>query len=450
MSDGQQVVETKAFGLWSAVLLGIGSMVGAGIFIVIGEAGVIAGNLVTVSFLIGGGIALLCGYSLSQLAVRYPSRGGIIEYLVQCYGESPFSGSLGILFYFAQLVALAAVAKSFGTYAATYFSAAGGMWLTNLLAVAVLLLFVVVNLIGAAVVARAESAIVTVKLVGLLVFMVAASLFIKPANLALGEAPGVINIFYALGLTFFAFQGFSVITNSVEDMRDPRHTMLRSMFWAIGLVTVLYVAISVAVFGNLPLTEIIADKDFALAAAAKPAFGHWGFKIMAATALLATASAINATLYAVTQISYTLAKDGDLPEAYEYSVFHNTEGLLISAVLIVPMVIFLDLSEIAAIAAIAVLLIQGFTHVGHFYKRRETGAKPAWIVAAILGSFGAAGFAIAYASHAQPRTIFYVLGVFALAFLFEVALRVLNGRQIKRQILVELAEVERKIRGVKL
>jgi len=96
--DEHEITDTKAFGLCSSVFLGIGSMVGAGIFIVIGEAGTIAGNLVTVSFLIGGIIALLCGYSLSKLAICYPSRGGIIEYLVQGYGEGFFSGSLEFYF----------------------------------------------------------------------------------------------------------------------------------------------------------------------------------------------------------------------------------------------------------------------------------------------------------------------------------------------------------------
>ncbi|WP_232087524.1 hypothetical protein ACM66Z_05415 [Sulfurovum sp. ST-21] len=87
--------QKKAFGLWSAVFLGIGSMVGAGIFIVIGEAGAIAGNLVWLSF-------LLSGYSLAKLAIVYPSQGGIAEYLVQGFGEGVFSGSVGILFYFSQ------------------------------------------------------------------------------------------------------------------------------------------------------------------------------------------------------------------------------------------------------------------------------------------------------------------------------------------------------------
>jgi amino acid transporter len=90
----------KAFGTASAAMLGIGSMVGAGIFIVIGQAGSIAGNIVWLSFVIGGVAALLSGYSLAKLALRYPSRGGIVEYLVQGFGEGVFSGAASILFYF--------------------------------------------------------------------------------------------------------------------------------------------------------------------------------------------------------------------------------------------------------------------------------------------------------------------------------------------------------------
>lgn len=434
--------DKKAFGLLSAVFLGIGSMVGAGIFIVIGEAGAIAGNLVTVSFLVGGVIALLCGYSLSRLAVYYPSRGGIIEYLVQAYGEGVISGAMGVLFYFAQLIALAAVAKSFGTYAATYMSGGVTPFYSNLFSVGILLLFVCINLIGATMVARAENIIVIIKLVALTVFTVAALLYIQPSNLVVENAPGVMNIFYALGLTFFAFQGFSVITNSVEDMDDPKATMLRAMFWAIGLVAVLYISVSIAVFGNLPLDMIIKDKDYALAEAAKPAFGVWGFKIMAATALLATASAINATLYAVTQISYTLAKEGDLPEVYEYNVFHNTQGLVISALLIVPMMLFFNLGEIATVAAIAVLLIQGVTHSGHLLKYRETGANRWWVAAAAVGTFGAAGFAIAYTSRSLPNIVYYMAGVLLLAFLSEILLRLVNKRTVSQQVTSVIKNIE--------
>jgi len=218
----ESIIEKKAFGLWSAVFLGIGSMVGAGIFIVIGEAGVIAGNLVTFSFAIAAVIALFCGYSLSKLAVRYPSRGGIVEYLIHGYGEGVFSGALGVLFYFAQLVAIAAVCKSFGTYAATYFPNSDSNLILNIFAVSILSFFVIINFIGASIVAKAENIIVIIKLLALIIFTVIALFYIQPARLTLANAPATLHVFYALGLTFFAFQGFSVITNSVEDMESPR------------------------------------------------------------------------------------------------------------------------------------------------------------------------------------------------------------------------------------
>jgi len=148
--------KTKAFGVWSAVFLGIGSMVGAGIFIVIGQAGSMAGNIVWLSFIFGGIIALLSGYSLAKLAVRYQSRGGIVEYLVQGFGENNFSGSMSVMFYLSQLIAVAAVAKSFGTYAATFMAHGDSMWV-NIFAVGIVALFTLINLVGATIVAKSEN-----------------------------------------------------------------------------------------------------------------------------------------------------------------------------------------------------------------------------------------------------------------------------------------------------
>jgi amino acid transporter len=424
----------KSFGLWSAVFLGIGSMVGAGIFIVIGQAGAIAGNLVTLSFLVAGIIAMLCGYSLSKLAITYPSRGGIIEYLTQSYKEGFFSGSLGVLFYLAQLVALAAVAKSFGTYANTYLGEITPFW-TNIFALGILAIFVIINLLGAYLVAKSENIIVIIKLSALAIFTIAGLFFINPSNLEISKAPNIINIFFALGLTFFAFQGFSVITNSVEDMENPKKTMIKAMIISILIVAILYISVSIAVFGNLSLDEVIKTKDFALAEAAKPVFGELGFKIISATALFATASAINATLYAVTQISYTLAKEGHLPDLYERNIFHNTEGLIISALLIIPMILFFNLSEIATIAAVIVLLIQGFTHIGHLFVIKETKANLFLVILAIIGTFGAAGFAIYYTQEQIPHFGFYIVMGFVLAFILEVILRLFTNRVIKKQII---------------
>ena len=422
----------KAFNTLSAVMLGIGSMVGAGIFIVIGQAGAIAGNLVWLSFIIGGIAALLSGYSLAKLALRYPSRGGIIEYLVQSFGEGIFSGSAGVLFYLSQLIAIAAVAKSFGAYAATLIPEAEG-W-SDLFAVGIVLLFIMINLLGAALIAKSENIIVAIK-VSVLVFFTAVALFyIKPELLSSHDMPPMKEMLFAVGLTFFAYQGFSVITNTVEDMQNPKETMMRSMVLAIILVGALYILTSVAVLGNLSLEEVIKTKDYALAQAAKPIFGEWGFKIMAATALLATASAINATLYSTTQIGYTMAKDGDLPKAYAYNVFHSYEGLIISGVLIVPMILFFNLAQVTTIAALVVLIIQGLTHVGHLLKIKETGANVSIVLGAIIGMFGIASLTLYYTSRDMPMIGYYILGAFALAFAIEIVLRLATSRVIIKQI----------------
>ncbi len=423
----------KAFGVWSAVFLGIGSMVGAGIFIVIGQAGSMAGNIVWLSFIFGGVIALLSGYSLAKLAVRYQSRGGIVEYLVQGFGENNFSGSMSVMFYLSQLIAIAAVAKSFGTYAATFMAHGDSMW-TNIFAVGIVVLFTLINLVGATIVAKSENFIVFVKLTILIIFAIAALFTIQPKLLSVADMPPISGMFFAIGITFFAYQGFSVITNTVEDMKDPKTTMMRSMFIAILFVAALYVLTSVSVLGNLPLDEIIKTKDYALAAAAKPVFGEWGFKIMAVTALLATASAINATLYAVADIGYTMAKEGNLPKEYEYNVYQSFEGLIISAVLIIPMILFFNLSEITTVAAIVMLIVQGTTHVAHLNLIKETGAKLYIVVLAILAMFGVAAITLYSTYKTMPQIAYYLIGAFAVAYTLEFLLQYFNSRVVSKQI----------------
>jgi len=426
------MAKSKAFGLWSAVFLGIGSMVGAGIFIVIGEAGAVAGNLVWLSFILGGIAALLSGYSLAKLALTYPSRGGIIEYLVQCYGEGVFSGSAGVLFYLSQLVAIAAVAKSFGVYASTFMHNSNE-W-SNIFAVGILLVFIIINLLGASLIAKSENIIVILKVSVLSIFTIVALLYVNPELLSSKDMLPFKNVLYAVGLTFFAYQGFSVITNTVEDMQNPKKTMLRAMILAISIVAILYLLTSIAVLGNLPLDEVIKYKDYALAEAAKPIFGALGFKIMAATALVATASAINATLYATTQIGYTLAKEGSLPKVYTYNVFNSYEGLIISGILIVPMILFFNLSQITTIAALVVLIIQGLVHVGHLLKIKQSGANIFLVLGAVISMFAIATLTLYHTSQKMPMIGFYILLSFLLAFSIEIGLRVISKRVINKQL----------------
>ena len=407
-------------------------MVGAGIFIVIGQAGAMAGNIVWLSFVFGGIIALFSGYSLAKLAVRYQSRGGIVEYLVQGFGENIFSGSMSVMFYLSQLIAVAAVAKSFGTYSATFMAHGDTLWI-NIFAVGIVALFTLINLIGASIVAKSENFIVIVKLSILVVFAIAALFTIKPALLSLHDMPPLSGMVFAIGITFFAYQGFSVITNTVEDMDNPKVTMMKAMFVSLLFVAALYILTSISVLGNLSLEKVIETKDYALAEAAKPIFGEWGFKIMAATALLATASAINATLYAVSDIGYTMAKDGNLPEVYEYHIYKSFDGLIVSALLIIPMILFFNLTEITTVAAIVMLIVQGTTHIAHLNLIKETGAKRSLVISAILAMFGVAGLTLYSTYKTMPEIAYYLIATFAIAFSAEFLLRYFKERVISKQ-----------------
>ncbi len=422
----------KAFGLWSAVFLGIGSMVGAGIFVLLGEAGAIAGNLVWISFILGGVIALLSGYSLAKLASAYPSRGGIVEYLVQCYGEGVFSGSVAVLFYLSAIVAIAMVAKTFGTYASMMMASPNHEY-ANIFAIGILLTFVAINLAGSTLIAKSENTIVIIKLSIIILFTIVVSFYIHPSYLSLQDAPPVLNIFSSIALTFFAYEGFRVITNTAEDMPNPPKIMMKSMTVAILLVMVLYIAVTFAVFGNLTLPEIIKAQDYALAEAAKPVFGQIGFTIMAIAALISTSSSINANLYAVTNVTYDMAKNGDLPEVYERNVYNSTEGLIISTVFLILLILFFNLQEIAAIGSISMLFIHALVHIGHLLKRKYTGASATLLILAIVTMFIAIILALQYTSKHIPNVGYYIAIGFILAFLIEICLRILTKRTIKKQ-----------------
>ncbi|MGV6819148.1 MAG: APC family permease [Parvularcula sp.] len=415
---------------WSAVGMGVGAMVGAGIFALLGDAGAIAGSAVWISFLIGGVIALLSGYSFGRLGARYPAAGGLVEYLVEAYGVGRFSGAMSVAMYLGALVSISLVARTFGTYAATFFPHSVQGLLVPGMAALVVFAFMGINMGGARAMARAENIVVLIKMSVLVVFALVGLAFIKPAQLAPSTYPPVATIFYSVAITFFAYEGFRVITNAAEDMSHPARTLPRAMFTAIGLVMVVYVALAVAVFGNLPPDEVVAAQDYALAEAARPVFGQAGFTIVAIAALFSTASAINAALYAVTNVTYEMARNGELPKAFGKPIGNSREGLVVSSGLIILMAIFFDLSAIAQIGALSMLLIHMVTHIGHLRILKQTGAKPILIWLAVLANGAAVALGAYHLATTKPVLLVWVGVFFAGSLAIELALRGLTGRQV--------------------
>jgi len=424
----------RAVGFWPAVAMGIGAMVGAGIFALLGQAGAIAASAVYLSFLAGGTIALLSGYSLGKLGARYPSSGGLVEYLVQAYGVGVFSGAMSVMMYLAAVVSSALVARTFGVYAASLFTKNPPDSLVDALAAAVMLAFMFINLNGARSTALAEIVVVAVKVSVLVVLALVGLYYLRPALLAPATYPPATAVFYSLAITFFAYEGFRVITNAAEDMPDPAKTLPRAIMTSVAIVMVLYVAVALAVFGNLPADRVIAARDYALAEAARPVFGQVGFRIVAVAALFSTASAINAGLYAITNVTYQLARDGELPAAFGRPIGHSREGLVISSILILTLAAFFDLSEIAAIGSVSILIVHLTVHLGHLRLVRQTGASRPMVALAVVTNFAAIALCVTYLARNAAVVLIFIGGFFAFSAVIEMTMRRLTGRTIRARV----------------
>ncbi len=409
-------------------------MVGAGIFALLGEASAISGSAVYISFIIGGIIALFSGYSLGKLGARFPSAGGIVEYLSQGYGIGFFTGTMSIMLFFSAIVSLSLIAKAFGNYAVTFLPVGATHLWHHFFSIGIVIVFVVINLEGAKDVAIWERLTVGIKFIVLSILSVAGITYLNPALLSPDYYPPSSDILFSLAITFFAFEGFRVITNTAEDMPDPAKTLPRAIMTAIVLVMVLYVAIAFAVFGNLPTEKVIAAKDFALAEAARPIFGQMGFTVVAITALIATASAINANLYAVTNVTYQLAKEGELPTIFGEPIVHSREGLVISGILIIILSLLFDLTEVAAIGSISILFIHAVTHIGHLRIISKTGASRWAVSLAAILSLLAMVLALIYVSQTAGHVIMILIGFVIVAATTEITLQKIAKREVKPRI----------------
>lgn len=428
MSDSSEF-QKGTIGLASATSLGLGIMVGAGIFALVGVAGSIAGGGLYIAFLIGGAMSLLTGYSFARLGVRYPSAGGVNEYILRAWGTGTFSGTLILFWCFGLVTGLAMNAKAFGHYAAILFVGSDSTFWVAFFTTSVVLVFSLVTFIGSSTVGFVETVIVVIKISILALFAIGGLLVLEPQNLSPSTYAPVGDIFFAVALAFFSITGYSVINTAVEEMEDPAKTLPRAIFLAIILATTLYIAISFAVFGNLSVAEVQADRETTVAEAARPVLGSAGFAIIAITAILATASGILSDVFQALNTTFALAREGELPHAFERQVWkHGTEGLLVTVVLVLIVANFLDLGGIIALVVFVGLFIQLAVHAGHLRLIHETGTRRLLILLATLSLVTISILFTISVIETDPVSLIIVAVVLLVTMLIEFGLRHIGGR----------------------
>ncbi|MCC7163695.1 MAG: amino acid permease [Anaerolineae bacterium] len=419
----RETAKKGVISLRGAVFIGIGSMVGAGIFALFGEAGAIAGAAVWVSFLVGGIIALLQGYSFAKLGARYPSAGGLIDWIVRGYGKGLFTGGIVMLGFFTYIIVTAMVAVSFGNYFASLLLGedVALVWV-KLFSVVIIVALTLLNLIGAGTVAKAQTAIVLIVLVVLVGFAIAMLAQLNPALLAPANYPPPINIFASVALTFFAYLGFGVIAFTGGDIQEPKKNLPRAMYISLGFTMLLYVALAVGVFGTLSVEEVIASADTALAVAALPIFGALGYTMISIAAVFATTGATNSQLYATIGAAYAMAKEGYLPPSFGLKFrggAEGTRGMVIGSAVAIALAVFFDLSAIASVGSAVALAIFALITVAHLRMAKETGASRAILVVALVGTSLAILLFAWYTLLTDPATFVFLVATIVLAWVVE-------------------------------
>ena len=382
-------VPKKQMTVIQAAFIGVGSMVGAGIFALLGAAGAVAGSAVWVSFLIAGAIAGLQGYSFAKLGATYPSGGGMLAYLARGFGEGHVTGIVSWLFYVTGAIVGAMVASSFGGYASAVLTGRDPTW-AKVFAVALIVLMTFLNAVGSTAVAKVQSLIVKAVLAILSVFAIVTIANWNPALLDPAGYPGVREIIASVALTFFAFLGFGVITFTAKDLPAPSRQLPRAMYLALAIATTVYDAVTLGVYGTLTADQVVAYGATALAEAAKPTLGQFGYVLMVVTALLSTAGAVNATLYPSVGMTRHLASVGQFPPVFGRSVGRRQVpvGLLVMAGLAAVMVLLFNLNSIASLGSAVALLIFSAVTLAHFKVYRETGALLFMLIIALIATMG--------------------------------------------------------------
>jgi hypothetical protein len=302
-------------GVFSAASIGIGGMVGAGIFAVLGLAAATTKGAVPIAFVIGGVIALVTAHCYGKLSVAYPDRGGTVAYLDRAFGATAFTGILNVLLVLSYIVMVGFYASAFGRFGASFLGDSE-LW-RHVLMTTVVFALAFVNIVGTGLVVKFGNFATFVKVVLLVAFIVVGLLSgdVDYSRFAMSEWVDPLTLVAGAMVVFLNYEGFEMIANVASDVPEEKRAqvMPRAFYGSVLIVIALYVLISVVAAGTLSPSALVDAGEFALAESAEALIGPLGFKVIAVAALLATSSAINATLFSSARMTFALANEREIP-----------------------------------------------------------------------------------------------------------------------------------------
>lgn len=418
-------------GFWGTVAIGVGGMVGGGIFAVLGLSVQLAQGAAPIAFAVGGVVALLTAYSYMKLSIAFPDEGGTVVFLDRAFQPGVFVGAFNVLLWASYVVMLSLYSYAFGSYGSGFVSESFRPVLKHILISVSIIGITGLNMLKADAISRAETWIVGVKVTILLAFVAIGLFGVRAAQFAPGTWSDPLHIIAGGMIVFVAYEGFELIANTAQDVKDPGTTLPRAFLASVGFVIVLYILVTIVTVGSLSLARIQAAQDFALAAAAEPFLGSFGFWLITVAALLSTSSAINATLYGSARLSFTIAKERELPEALERQIWHRPiEGLLITAALTLVLANLGDLSSISTVGSAGFLLIFGAVNAAAMKLHKQIGGARWLSGAGLIACLGALGALVWQTLTTQPAHLLILLIMLVLSLGLESLYRLLRHRPL--------------------
>ncbi|HEV2226311.1 MAG TPA: amino acid permease, partial [Nitrososphaerales archaeon] len=289
------------------VAYGIGNIIGAGIYVLVGDASGLAGNTVWLSFLVGAIVALFTGLTYAELASMYPRAASEYVYLGKAYGNKIIAFITEWMMLITEIVAAAAVAIGF----AGYLSDATGIPILPV-AASLLVVLTIVALLGVKASLRLNTVLSFVAVAGLVVVIFAGigRLGTVPYTSSPNGIPGILG---ASALVFFAYIGFDNMANLSEETKKPEKTIPRGLLIAVAISTVLYIAVGLAAVSLVPWQQLSVS-DAPLALAASVTLGPTAYDVLTVAALLTTLNTVLVLLIVSSRIIYGMAKEEALPK----------------------------------------------------------------------------------------------------------------------------------------
>lgn len=381
--------QKNSMSLIGAVSMGTGVMIGAGILALTGQIAELAGPMFPLAFLAAAVVTAFSAYSYVKLSNAFPSAGGIGMFLQKAYGSGTVTAVGALLMYLSMVINESLVARTFGTYSVQLFNIDSGSWVVTALGVAVLVFAFLLNISGNRMIGLFSLVMALLKIGGIVVFAIGGLWVsgISVENIIPGTTASSFSGFIAaMALAILAYKGFTTITNSGSEIVNPHRNVGRAIIISIVLCVVIYFLVAIAVSSNLSISEIIRAKDYALAQAARPAFGDYGLWFTVAIAVIATVSGVIASVFAVSRMLAMLTEMRLVPHRHFGMPGDIQKHTLVYTVVIaIFLTVFFDLSRIASLGAIFYIIMDMAIHWGVLrHLRIEIKANAAILIAAII------------------------------------------------------------------